>query len=826
MLCGFPAITGSAATVRLDKYEMIDMFKHLGMMGDDYDSVTIEWSKPVTRAEFAFHAANVLKRGYSSSELYYHDISKQHWASASISTLVECGLLEVNPEKMFYPEDIVTADDAARVIVRALGYRFELNDFENNKPINIADRIGITKGVSNRDALTFSDVCTMLYNALITEVMESSSATGNKLEYKNSGNIYLETEYKISYKKGIVEGYDGISANGANVGLNMAMISGDECQAGDIDLTDLIGCTVVYLYDHSDGDDSKKLIWVNKRDTEELTLYYAENEISFDPSDYKLTYYEADTNKKKSIKISKTVDVIYNDEYVFHGIEDLINGDMYSAKFIKGTHESEYSKIILSGYRDIVVSSVDTVNEGVYDRITKEFLSFSVVSRLDIINRDGSRMDFDDLKIGDVLSVYTSQSGSRVKILVSDTVISGQINKQYIENGFERMTINGTEYIGAGKGSYWEGLSNLFVNVYLDANGRIAFVERGSQHGNLALLIKAYHEDWEERLKVRLFKTDGQIVECECVENLRIDNTKFNDAKAAFNAMGGSSFTSTLILYKTNSEGLITNIYMPSKSSNANLKLLQDKVSGTYRSTGRIGRKAFINNSTLIFGIPKNPRSAEYKDFEILSKSNMVGDQGYTYSTYTTSDEVGYEEIMVLHNYEYKESGSKGMLLTKVYEGINQDNEPIYCLEGYDGSNLISLKCDTSCSLSNVYIGNYITYEVKKDNSVATINVRCDYEHDIKPIQTNLHQTTAFSSGYVNDVIGEIVRIGDSSGADFDAAYNFESKIPVVVFNTETKKARIGGIADLKTYKQNGEDCSFVFTHVKGGVSTVYVVYE
>ena len=829
-LCGFGAFTGVASAAnppRLDKYETLDIFKSLGMIGDDYDNVTIEWNKPVTKAEFAFFAANVLKRGKTSEQLYYHDISKQHWAASSIAVLVEHGLLEVNQEKLFYPDAVVSADDASGVIVQALGYRFDIGDADG--PINIADRIGITKGVSHRDELTFNDVFTMLYNALITEVMEIDSVSGGKFTYKNIGNIYLETEYSISYKKGVLEGYDGISSVGMSVGRDMVRISGMEYEIGNVDIADIadmVGCTVLYLYDYSDDKYAGRLIWISKRDNDELTLYYAENEVSFDPLTYKLSYYDTTSNRDKKISISKTVDVLYNDEYVVSGLEELLNGDMYSIKLIKSSNESEYSKIILSGYRNIVVGAIDTYNEGVYDKISKTFLPLGSISRLEIVDKEKQSTDLSGLKLGDVLSVYESKSGSIVRILVSDSEVSGQITNKRTENDYEYITVNGTEYRGAGKRSYWDSQMNRFVKLYLDVNGHIAYVERSTQYGNLAFLIKAYHEDWEERLTLRLFNTDGQIVKYECTESLKIDDKKFNNAKAALNALGGSSFASTLIMYKTNAEGLVTQIYLPGRSDGSNLKVLQDKVSGTYRDTGRIGRKSFINNDTLIFAIPKNPKVADERDFEILSKNGLVGDTGYTYSTYTTGEDVGYEEIMVLHNYEHKESGSNGMLITKIYECVNEDDEVVYCLEGYTGSNIVSVKCAPECSLANVYVGNYITYELKKNKSISSINVRCDYLHDIKPIQTNLHQTTAFSSGYVNDVIDEIVRIGDYSGADFDAAYKFESRVPVIVYDTDTKKARIGSIADLKTYKTTGDDCSFVFTHVKGGVSSVFVVYE
>lgn len=826
ILSGFATVASAAPNTtkaNVDKYEIIEIFKALDMLSDDYDAVTIEWQKPVTNAEFAFLTANVLKRDYVGGEqLYYHDVSKQHWAFSSVSTLVECGLLEVGPEKRFNPTENITREEAVSVMLKALGYRFDFNDNGYLDVMSIANSTGITNDVSGVDQLTFSDVIYMLYNTLIAEVLEISGLSGSSGVYSTSGKTYLEKEYSISFKKGILEGFDGTSFTGEAVDEGMALISGAEYEAQNIDLREMLGCSMLYIYEIYDDENLGRVIWAKKEKTEELIIYYADSRVNFDASTYELTYYE-NSSRRKKVDISKTVDVIYNDEYVSFGIEDLLSRDMYSIKLIKNSGDKEYSKVILSSYENMVVGAVDEQNQWIYDKMTKEYMPLNNVDRLVII-KDGRKVGLTDLKAGDVLSVYTSESGESIRIEVSTNVVKGNVAAKRVEDGYEYITIGDNKYRWYKNESSYECSINMPVSLYLDVNGFIAYAEKYIAQGNLAYMIDIKLDGSEEFITVEMFKADGKIVKVNTTEELRIDGAKYKYAEDAFGALGGKEFKSSLALYKEDVNGLITHIYFPSTENDAELKLLQSNVSGTYRDTGRIGRKTFINDKTMIFAIPRNPKDASYGDFERFSKSGMKGDSSYVYSTYTLADDVGYEEIMVLHNYEHK-SDQKGLLVTEIYMGLNNDDEAIYILEGYSGTNYETIKCAPSCSAENVREGMYITYNVKNDGSMSSFTVRCDYEGGITPLDKDLHKTTTFSSGYVNKVIGEIARIGDASGENFDTIYNFTSSVPVLVYYQDGT-VKVGSVADLKSYEAVGNNCSFVFTHIRHGGPTVYVIYD
>lgn len=701
ILSGFVTVASASTTVKMDKYEIVDILKTLGMLSSDYDAVTIDWQKPMTRAEFAYHAANVLKRDHAKSEkLYFYDVSKQHWASPSISTLVECELLEVGQDKKFNPNDNITREDVTKIMLKALGYRFDFNANEYIDMNGIANSIGITNNISNVEQLTFADVLFMLYNTLNAEVLEISGISNNAGMYKSSGKTYLEKEYSISFRKGVVEGFDGAAFTDAGIDKGVALISGVEYEAEKVDLRDMLGCNVYYLYSFDDEEDAGEILWVKKDKTEEITLYYDENRISFDSSSYELTYYEGDSSRRKKIDIARAADVIYNDEYVEFGIEELLAEDAYSIKLIKNSGEKEYSKIILSDYENIIVGAIDNVGYGIYDKSTKQYLELKNVDNLAII-KDGRNVELSDLALGDVLSIYTSKTGNSVRIVASNTVVRGTLAAKYIEKEYQYVTIGDVEYRWYEK----EDRTNLSlkspITLYLDANGHIAYAEQYIAEGNLGFMIDIKMGDNEEFITVEMYKLDGKFEKINTIDELRIDGKKYKYIDAAFGAMGGKEFRSSLVLYKTNVDGLITHISFPSAEENAELKLLQNNVSATYRDSGRLGRKSFINDKTIIFAIPKNPKNAPYDEFERISKSGLSGDTSYVYSTYSLSEEVAYEEIMVIHNFEHK-SEIAGLLVTDVYMGLNEDEDPVYFLDGYTGTSFVTLKCDPACSARSI----------------------------------------------------------------------------------------------------------------------------
>lgn len=838
LLTGITSIASAAKKANVDKYEILDIFKRLNMLGEDYSGLTIDLEKNISRADFAFLSANVLKRDIVASDrLYFYDVSEQHWAYPYVTKLVDCGLLFVGEDKKFNPNDTITRDDAVKIILRALGYTFENVDYIDLT--SIVNSIGITSGVSNVGDITYGDALQMLYNALTAEVIGISGVSNGSGMYTGTGKIYLEYEYSISFKRGIVEGFDGISFTGQSVDEGEALISGEKFEASDFDLRDLLGTTISYLYSFED-DDEKKLIWIKKDKTDELMIYYSDGPVKFDPSTYELTYYESSSERRKKINISKTADVIYNDEYVVSGIEELIAGDIYSMKLIKNSGDKEYSKVILSSYQNMIIGALDQINQCIYDKVTKQYISLNDIERFDII-KDNKKINFSDLSIDNILSVYTSQSGERIRIVVSDNVVKGNITSIDEEDGYTYIAIAESEYRSYKKTSYENISRNIPVTLYIDANGFIAYAEKYIAQGNLAYMFDISMADHDECMVVEMFKSNGKIEKVKTAETVRIDDKKFEYAEDAFDKLGGKTFNPSLILYKTNVDGLITHIYFPSKDKNAPLRQIYNQTldnegnviseSKKFQNQGysrisstlaRFGNRTLINQNTIMFGIPFDPKHAYYEDFLMLSVQNIKIDKSYTYSKFALSNEVGYEEIIVLE--DYTSLNTYEMLVTDVGIHLDQYDEAVEYVAGYVGNSYTSVNCKPEISLERMGIqeGHYIQYTLDGVGYINSIEQKSRNEI----LSSTSLRASGWSAGYANDIVGDVIKVGYKSGKNVEGVYYYDSSIPVYIYDTEIDEVRIGSISDIKTYNMVGNNCSIVFTSIMNGVPRVYVVYE
>ena len=77
-----------------------------------------------TRADFAVYLARILNidEYYRSEKIYFTDVPATYWKSNSINALAEHGIISGDSERAFRPDDNITYDEAAALLVRVLGY--------------------------------------------------------------------------------------------------------------------------------------------------------------------------------------------------------------------------------------------------------------------------------------------------------------------------------------------------------------------------------------------------------------------------------------------------------------------------------------------------------------------------------------------------------------------------------------------------------------------------------------------------------------------------------------------------------------------------------
>ena len=81
-----------------------------------------EYSKYITREDFAYSTAKLMGLEGTSSTRYYTDLRAEGYAFGYINELAEVGVLSPSANDTFRPFDYITFDEAYKMLVTVLGY--------------------------------------------------------------------------------------------------------------------------------------------------------------------------------------------------------------------------------------------------------------------------------------------------------------------------------------------------------------------------------------------------------------------------------------------------------------------------------------------------------------------------------------------------------------------------------------------------------------------------------------------------------------------------------------------------------------------------------
>lgn len=175
----FPLLTNAAGTDEAQR----SLLNTLNIMTGDPDG-SFRPDDYVTRAEFAKVAVassdyrNSVASGLSVSPFY--DVPYTHWAAPYVRVGVTAGYVSGYPDASFRPDENVSFEEAVAIMLRVLGYSD--SDFGAAWPqgqIGMAQSLGMTDGMINAQAgyaLTRSDVATLVYNTLKTDIKDTANA--------------------------------------------------------------------------------------------------------------------------------------------------------------------------------------------------------------------------------------------------------------------------------------------------------------------------------------------------------------------------------------------------------------------------------------------------------------------------------------------------------------------------------------------------------------------------------------------------------------------------------------------------------------------------
>ena len=819
--------------------EAMEVLRLFSIIPDYYD-YSVDETENVPRGDFVSGVAKMVGLTEYSGDAYYYDVPENHWAFNEISALTKSGILNGVGNKLFRPDDIITKNEGYKIVMTVLGYG-DWAQYNGGYPAgyaSAANRAKVSDGVSSNENVTVADMIRIFYNAIKASVLEPISYGGESVSYTDDGRETLLSLYKsIYYTEGCMTGANRLALDGTSLEAGEVMVD-NVVYESDSDISDYLGERIKLFYHLDKTSEKKTILWAKPLDKKECLYITADNDASFGKESYELKYMQDD--KIRTVSLSRGMVLIYNGSIVKDNISEILNMPKYTAKLVKDDSGS-YSTVIVKAYENYVVGSIDTMEKVIYDKANGNrtlCLDENNYERMSLSVLGKTPLTFEEIKADNVLSVYMSKDKKYIEVHVSVDMASGVIDSVRNTDGGRIIQIDAIEYFEPDTAKGDEVKAGQSVKLYLDSNGDIAFVVSDASSYTPVYLIAAVESDsvFAPTLKFRALTKQSGVREIECADSVKIDGKVYKDSKKAVEyMMPGGEFKPQFAMVRIDSNGKIKMIDTvtdnPDTTDDDVLRVsvpLQD--SAIYRNRA-LGHKAVLNTTSVIFSLPDNFKTAEDKDFAVVSA--LMDWKSYSnVETYKIQDRVGYEQFVVVQGHNasmYWESDVP--VLVKSFSEVMGDDDQIYeGITAFQGSAEKKFTLTEGLSLRDrgVEEGDIIRLKTNPDGTVDDYTMIYDYDKGAENVSIGgFASQIAFSVGYITDVVDDVVKIGKIPG-DTDISI-YTTGVPCVIYDKDApndKKIYTGSVASAKTFYNEGEDCSMVVLTQSYAAPRMFVIYK
>ena len=196
-----------AETKTVSGYELL--LNRIGISAE-YDE-----SAYITRGDFAVMAVQAFKAEPYHGETFFTDVSGVQ--GAYINTALRLGFVSKNDSGLFYPDRIITLDEATAICVRLLGFGDVISgaDAYPTKYVAQANKLKLYDGLTSGQKLTGANAAKLIFNTLDSNYVEQVVYRDEeRREYRLSNSTYLAERFNVKRRSGIVTAINETSLNG------------------------------------------------------------------------------------------------------------------------------------------------------------------------------------------------------------------------------------------------------------------------------------------------------------------------------------------------------------------------------------------------------------------------------------------------------------------------------------------------------------------------------------------------------------------------------------------------------------------------------------
>lgn len=583
----------------------------------------------------------------------------------------------------------IAVQTAVAVLFNALGYGYEADAMGGypNGYTRLASSTGILNGTASAatDNLTNDAMAVLLYNALELDAIE----TNNTSTYRSDETVMEKLD--IYKGKGIVTATQYASMSGYDrTGRDSIKIDSEDYSLGRTYADNLFGYSVEFYY-----NEDNELLWIDARSNMTVARVAEIDIISLDENGITFTN---ENEKRKTYSYNDAV-FVYNGKAVINPDFERFKPQSGYVYVIDNNNDGKAEVVSCESYEYYLVSEKNTNAETINDYETGKSVSLSTNDYDNVkILKNGALISFDDIQQNDVVAVMKSDdSNGIVKAVVSTySPVSGSVKStstQYIKIDNDVYDIS-TAYEGSTLST---GKSGTF---YLDINGNIVrFIKEGNSTSKYAYLISAYIDDNGEDCYVQILTAGNSVEEHKIRRKVTYNDESITAKTLCDRLLAGGSTARQLITYSLNSNGEISKITTANKNNMySGTDNVTDRFSQYFQGHGRyrknnlcFNQKYLIDADTPIFVVPS---SREKEDYEVRYAASLTNGTSYYISVYDIDEYMTAGAIVldeVASDPEQLKS-KRCIIIDSISSGVNEDDEPIVIVEGYQQGSQVTLE--------------------------------------------------------------------------------------------------------------------------------------
>lgn len=836
----------------------------------------------VTRIDAVYYALRTI--GYTPEEIenayerVYQDVAKNDTHAGAATLACKLGIISL--AEKFYPYENVTANQAMRIFVSALGFGLyaEKCGGYSKGYLKVANDIELSKGFypTGEIDITYGDLVKLMNNALFAHKLELTLSTGDIKYEIDSESCILNSVYDIYEIKGIVRQTAVTSLNlqtglgGKKIGINKNsyFTANDDLYNG---LSSYLGYKVsAYIKDT--GDNDRTIVAFRVSDDNDVTTIFSEDYIRYESNT--IEYKKGSTTKR--ISISPSANVIYNGKAKNGGMDNSIFTGKWGEISVVENKEGEQT-VLITAYENYVVTDVDYKNYIVYDNTQNDRkFDFDVNDSVEyavFMQKNGQKMEFNDITAGTVLSIAASADMDCFRVIAAAETVSGEIkniSSDTENNGDEVTIINiDSNTYKTAPNFFTDRVLQLQLNVTyefgLDAAGRIAAVNVESRAGQeYAFLINATAYDDIEKgemtIRFKLLTSYGKVETIYAADKVQVDGETYKskrfDEIITYLMDGGSAVKSQIIMFEVNDSSELKSMdtvkTRNSTNQNDKLRTIYASDKAHYKS----GSKTFLANvactpMTKLFFYPAGKLTTADKgeddDYGVTTISGLNNDSTYSIIAVNKDEESLVADAIAIAGSTGVEKKNQNYIMTvsKVKNSIDVDDMPIEQITGlYNGEertyNIPISKYPQICGLTGK--GDSIVFGLNSVGEINDISILYDYSADVSTcnneemdnhdiLGANSGRQTVYGSVYSRED-GFITVCKDINKSPLDKTNpkrvfaTSGAKVHIVEDGDEGLVVRVGSAEEIKDYYVYGSNCSCVLVQTRYFEPRTIVVYQ